>query len=107
MKVIGRTGNGILVEATDDELSRVSGVAYTSSVDKTLTHREGVSGYSDGWRAFNVGAEIQVSPMWDWMKTAREQFEKITKMATLLHGVAEILANAPPPALVESEESSA
>lgn len=101
MKVIGRTDKGALVEATDDELARVSGVAYTSMVDTTLTHREGVSGYSSGWRAFNVGVEIQVSPMWDWMKAAREQFAKIISTATMLTGVAEILMHAPPVALVE------
>lgn len=107
MKVIGRTANGVLVEATDEELARVSGKGYPGSVDKTLTHREGVSGYSDGWAAFNIDAVIHVSPMWDWMTEARKQFGKLASTANLLRGVAEILENAPPPALVEPEEPKA
>lgn len=102
MKIIGRSGDRrILLEAHEDEIARIAGYPYVGE------ELPSVERMSDGWGykyRFMLGAEIAVSPMWDWMKAAREQFEKITATGKLLQGVAEILANAPPPALVEPEE---
>lgn len=105
MKIIGRTKDGVLCEATDEELAHISGVAHVGNIDKTKLHRVGVTRYSDGWLELNIGVEIQVSPMWDWMTKARDTFKKITDTGKLLHGLADVLENAPPEALVEPDEA--
>jgi hypothetical protein len=105
VKIIGRTADGALVEASDEELARIVGFDDVShkEVDKFTSNPIGSSGYR--WqRQFIVGMEIKVSPMWDWMKKARESFSKIKQSAELVRATAAILEQAPPAALVQPSE---
>jgi len=103
LRVIGHTRDGVLLEATNEELGRIIGY---DSVGDLPAGDERVKNSNDfRWeRTLKLGTVIQVSPMWDWMTVVRAQFKKVLATAKLLAGIAEILENAPPVALVEPEE---
>src|ERR1700722_7670791 len=107
MKIIAHIGNDrVLVEAGTQEIARIIGLDGTSSLDEKDARIDDPRAYR--WeRQFKIGTEIAVSPMWDWMKKAREQLEKITSTAKLVAGISEMLEHAPPAALVEPEEPNA
>lgn len=105
MKVVARTKSGVMVEMTDEELAHVAG--YNSTTEAGTADKTRIANTNDhswNWR-FRLGVEIQVSPMWDWMTKARDTFKKITDTGKLLHGLAEVLENAPPAALVDPDEA--
>lgn len=104
MKVIGRTENGVILSATNDEVARICGFPYPAAAPADLITAKPTERYCASQRVFRVGVTVEVSPMWDWMTKARESFKKLIQGAAMLRGVADILENTPPLALVEPEE---
>lgn len=81
MKVIGRTKNGVIVEATEDELAKVQGEHYATSLPRpTFSNQD----------RFEPGTTINVSEAWRDLCEFRRAAEKIRGAAQTLHGVAQI-----------------
>lgn len=76
MKIVAKTGSGsFLVDATEHELARIMGFAYTNSIpaDKKL----------------DLGREVDVSRMYEALAVERERMDDVQKLANGLRSVAD------------------
>src|SRR6266576_3676851 len=101
MKVIGFTSDGAIVEMSGTELARLMG--HESVYELGKDERRG------GWDyklrdKVALNSEYQINEMWDWMRKARDAYDKIKASSGLLRGAADILDKAPPPALQEEQK---
>lgn len=75
MKIIAAiSGSTFLVEASDDELARIAGFSYASSLEHHMKP--------------SVGKVVNVSPLWAALTVSRERVAELQKMATALRTVA-------------------
>lgn len=84
MKVIGKTTDGFIIEASEREVSRLIGF---------------YSGAETGHPKLVVGAEIKVSEMYDQLYALRNNRNTLAKEAEKLRMIAGLLENSDPVAL--------
>lgn len=100
MKIIGKTDNGYLVEATETELAIAAG--FNSSYDGSWPFREN--------RSIPSGTKIDVTAARDWHSRIRNDSHGAKKCVDLLRGLAEMIDGALPdvviaPLATKAEES--
>lgn len=99
MKVIARTANGYLVEATADELANAAG--YNSAYGAPgAIRRDGQYSYE---YAFPIGTEIKPAATHVYLQKLREHEEKCKSSAAFLRGMADMLDAAMPTTIVPPE----
>lgn len=93
MKIIGKTRDNLLLEASAEEVARLLGHYYASNVARC---------------ELEIGAEVKVSEMWEQMyRLARAQRE-LKAASQTLHSIANLMLVADPliQAIVDPEKAA-
>lgn len=90
MKIIGKTEDGYLVEATDKEICYAAGYRYT-------TQMPNASKYGD---TFRIGTVVNVTTAHVFIHDLRENETKCRAAAALLCGMAQMIEGAMPTTII-------
>lgn len=86
MKVIGRTQNGLIVEASISEMCSVCGFDYESERRDARNKAEARNGYSRK-DAFEIGDDIQVNALFGMIRGIQGHDRKLTEAKAMLQAV--------------------
>lgn len=103
MKIIARTGDGYLVEASGGELASAAGYGHPKEIPGWLSERY------DSWRGhIPIGTVIEASRVHEYLSQLRKKEAEIKQCEGMLRALADMLARALPttvipPAPIDSE----
>lgn len=99
MKILGKTRNGYLVEATTVELLNASGYS-----DSAFYGREPIPGADEHNRGFAIGADIKVSATFKYLEKLRANEEALVKAASMLGSLHDFVQAGLPSTVVPPDE---
>lgn len=97
MKIIGRTENANLVEATDLELANVSGYNW---------ERSHPIAKNNGRFAFDIGASFQVHETFEFVQRLRQNQQKCADAAVVMKALSDMLAHQLPDAFLPPAQTT-
>lgn len=103
MKILGRTANGYLLEATERELANASGYShYELGIWKraTASNRIGLDNRAD----LCIGTELDVGPALDFLTKLRDHEKRARDAAGVLKHMAEMIEGGLPTTVVAPED---
>lgn len=105
MKIIGRTEKNFLVEATHEELLRVSGCDDMEQFVKQNggEYVDQKASYKWDWK-FIIGATFDVVSTYKWVQKLRVQEKQILASADILGNLSEMLRQGIPSAIIPPPE---
>lgn len=105
MKIIGKTENASLVEATHEELLRTAGCSDMEDFMKQNggTYVDQKSGYKWDWK-FQIGATFDIVSTYEWVQKLRSQEKQILASADILGNLSEMLRQGIPSAIIPPPE---
>lgn len=108
MKIIGKTKDSFLVEATHEELLRAAGCRDMEEFVKQNggEYVDQKSGYKWDWK-FQIGATLDIVSTYEWVQKLRAQEKQILASADILGNLSEMLRQGIPSAIVPPPEQGA
>lgn len=100
MKILGKTDKGFILQATEDEVARLTGCSYMGCDDwKKDAQRDGITLERNGHPA--VGAEIPVNAWWDRVSAIAEREKNLAKLGENLKSLGDLISNAWPAVTIQ------
>lgn len=108
MKIIGKTKNGWIAEASEGELAKICGFDYESERRQAVNAERGTYNRRD---AFELGDDIQVAQIWSMLRNIQSYERKLIEakatLAAVINGVDMVVPVVKAVADFESEVSPA
>jgi hypothetical protein len=102
MRVIAKTDNGYLVEATGDELAHAAGYRLVNSNIPGARVERG--SYSDEW-VLPINTKVDVTAAHNYLHELRQQEDKVKSSAAFLRGMADMMDAALPTTIIPPNEA--